>query len=224
MERAVMMAWDMVNKKRTELKQKAEDLQIVEKQYVMMKKAAADLANLFKYYEADPSSFRKEFASQGKDENGFAIEMLEKIIAATAEEMLELEREELFVISSFFDALHQEELAEARMIEAKSQEDAAASRVKLIEDFDGDYEVDERKKDLNVFHVNEENEAFESRIKAMAIRRENEYLLQEFEIKKQMEELQKKEEIFKEDLQKIQAIVRDQLRQEWDNKKEGQKS
>jgi len=53
--RAVMMAWDMVNKKRTELKQKAEGLQIVEKQYVMMKKAAADLANLFKYYEADVS-------------------------------------------------------------------------------------------------------------------------------------------------------------------------
>jgi len=150
--------------------------------------------------------------------------MLEKIIAATAEEMLELEREELFVISSFFDALHQEELAEARMVEAKSQEDAAASRVLLIEDFDGDYEVVERKKDLNIFHVDAENEAFESRIKAMAIRRENEYLLQEFEIKKQMEELQKKEEIFKEDLQKIQAIVRDQLRQEWDNKKEGQKS
>jgi len=57
--------------------------------------------------------------------------MLEKIIAATAEEMLELKREELFVISSFFDALHQEELAEARMVEAKSQEDAAASRVLL---------------------------------------------------------------------------------------------
>jgi len=149
--------------------------------------------------------------------------MLEKVIADTAEEMLELEREEQFVISSFFDALHQEELAEARMIEAKSQEDAAASRVKLIEDFDGDYEVDERKKDLNVFHVNEENEAFESRVKAKAVRRENEYLVQEFDIKKQLEELQKKEEMFKADLQEIQAIVRDQLRQEWTNKKEGQK-
>lgn len=138
--------------------------------------------------------------------------------------MLELEREELFVISSFFDALRQEELAEARMVEAKSQEDAAATRVKLIEDFDGDYEVDERKRDFNIFHANKDNEAFESRMKAKAISRENEYLLKDFEIKKQLEELQKKEEMFKEDLKEIQAIVRDQLRQEWDNKKEGQKS
>jgi hypothetical protein len=150
--------------------------------------------------------------------------LLEKTIADTAEEMLELEREELFVISSFFDALHQEELAEARIVEAKSQEDAAASRVKYIEDFDDDYEVDERKRDLNTFHANEDNEAFESRMKAKAIRRENEYLIKDFEMKKQVEELQKKEEMFKEDLEEIQAIVRDQLRQEWTNKKEGQKS
>ena len=46
----------MVKKKGTELKQKAEGLQIVERQYVMMKKAAVDLANLFKYYEEDVSN------------------------------------------------------------------------------------------------------------------------------------------------------------------------
>jgi len=51
-----MMANDMVNKTRTELKEKAEGADNVEKQYVMMKKAAADLANLFKYYEADVSN------------------------------------------------------------------------------------------------------------------------------------------------------------------------
>jgi thiamine kinase-like enzyme len=51
-----MVANDMVNKKGTELKQKAEGLQIVERQYVMMKKAAVDLANLFKYYEEDVSN------------------------------------------------------------------------------------------------------------------------------------------------------------------------
>ena len=46
----------MVKKKGTELKQKAEGLQIVERQYVMMKKAAVDLANFFKYYEEDVSN------------------------------------------------------------------------------------------------------------------------------------------------------------------------
>ena len=45
----------MVKKKGTELKQKAEGAHHVEKQYVMMKKAAADLATLFKHYEANVS-------------------------------------------------------------------------------------------------------------------------------------------------------------------------
>ena len=51
-----MMANDMVNKKRTELKQKVEGAHHLETQYVMMKKAAADLATLFKYYEANVSN------------------------------------------------------------------------------------------------------------------------------------------------------------------------
>jgi hypothetical protein len=53
--RAVMMANDMLKKKRTELKEKTEGTQNVEKQYVMMKKATVDLATLFKAYETDVS-------------------------------------------------------------------------------------------------------------------------------------------------------------------------
>ena len=146
--------------------------------------------------------------------------MLEKIIATTAEEMLKLEREELFVISSFFDTLHQEELEEARKTETKCKEDAAATMVKLIEEYDGD----ERMKDTAIVHANGENEEFDSNMRANAILREHEHLLQEFEIKKQLEELQKREETFKADLQQIQKFVRDQLHQEWNKKKEGQKS
>jgi len=153
-----------------------------------------------------------------------AMEMLEKIIAETAEDMLELEREENFIISCYYDALHQEELAEARVMNAQAQENAAATQVRLIEEFDGDYEADERKRDLNVIHANEEIEAFESRMKSKSIMHENEYLIQEFEIKKQLEDLQKKEENFKADLEDVKNIVREQLRQKWDVGKEEQQS
>jgi len=54
--RAVMMANEMLKKTRTELKEKTEGAQNAEKQYVMMKKATFDLANIFKAYETDVSS------------------------------------------------------------------------------------------------------------------------------------------------------------------------
>ena len=164
-----------------------------------------------------------DFASKGKNESALAMEMLERIIVETAEDMLELEREEIFVISSFYDALHQEELAEARKVDAQARENAAAEQVKYIEEFDGDYEVDERKRDLNVVHANEDIEAFERRVQSESVKHENEYLLQEFEIKKQLEELQKKEDTYKADLEAIKDIVREQLRQEWDVTKDEQK-
>jgi hypothetical protein len=48
MERAVMMADDMMKKKKLELKEKVGDARAAEQQYVMMEQAARDLMTQYK--------------------------------------------------------------------------------------------------------------------------------------------------------------------------------
>ena len=52
MERAVMMAYDMMKKKKLEFKEKVEDARAAEQQYVMMEVATRDLV---KQYNEDVS-------------------------------------------------------------------------------------------------------------------------------------------------------------------------
>lgn len=48
MERAVMLAYDMMNKKKKEFKDKVEDARAAEQQYVMMEHATEDLVKQYK--------------------------------------------------------------------------------------------------------------------------------------------------------------------------------
>ena len=48
MERAVMMAYDMMRKKKQELKEKVEDARAAEQQFVMMEQATNDLIQQYK--------------------------------------------------------------------------------------------------------------------------------------------------------------------------------
>lgn len=147
--------------------------------------------------------------------------MLEKVIAETSEEMLELQREENYIIANFLDALHKEEMAEAISARLDSQEEAERANLNSVEEFDGDYEVNERKRDMSSFHFMKEKEQFERSLKDKALDDENKFLTEEFERKKHLEELQQKEKDLKADLRSIQEIVRDQLRQEWSTRTEG---
>lgn len=145
-----------------------------------------------------------------------AVEVLEKLIAYEAEDILELEREETYVIASFLDALNQEEMAEARSAKARSQEESAERKMYEVEDFGDEYENTERRRDMSDFHVNKEAEQFYKRRKAEAVRRENEYLTKEFDMNKKLDELKNHEKILKQDLQEVKQIVRNQLRAEWE--------
>lgn len=142
--------------------------------------------------------------------------MLEKVIAETTEEMLDLQREEHYVLSKFLDALHKEEIAEAVEAKLESQENALGSSLNLLEDFDGAYEVNERKRDMSTFHFIKQQEKFEKDLKSMALADENAYLTKEFEMNKRLEELKQKEKDLKADLREIQQIVREQIRREWE--------
>eukprot|EP00557_Chaetoceros_sp_GSL56_P003709 CAMPEP_0176493872 /NCGR_PEP_ID=MMETSP0200_2-20121128/9777_1 /TAXON_ID=947934 /ORGANISM="Chaetoceros sp., Strain GSL56" /LENGTH=353 /DNA_ID=CAMNT_0017891557 /DNA_START=1209 /DNA_END=2267 /DNA_ORIENTATION=+ len=215
MERAIMMANNLLRKKREELKDKTESAKKIESEYILVKQATKDLVKLFKSYEADPSKFRKEFASKGKDEISLAIEMLEKVIAETSEEILELQREEDNTFANFLDALHKEEVAEALLARLKAQEAGALDSLNLVEEFDGDYEVNERKRDMSSFHFMKEKEEIEKDLKNEALDDENIYLTKEYEGKKSLQELKQKERDLKADLRSIQEIVREQLRREW---------
>lgn len=219
MERAVMMANSMVRKKRTELESKTQDTDAVQKQYVMLKKAAVDLVELFKSYEKDPKAFRKDFASKGKDESALAIEMLETVIAETADAMLDLEREEAFLMTTFNEAIEREELAEAKLAKARALEDAASMNLRMIEDFGGDYEADERRRELNLFHAGELDENLENKLESEAIREEHEILMREYDLKKDLRALKAKEQALKQDIKEIEEIVRQQLREEWESNK-----
>ncbi len=50
-----MIAHDMMNKKKTELNEKAEEVKAVEQQVVMMEQATKDLKETFAAYKADVS-------------------------------------------------------------------------------------------------------------------------------------------------------------------------
>lgn len=217
MKCAVNIADKLLKKKKTELQN--ETTEHVQKQYVMLKKASTDLAELYSQYQKDPTSFRKDFASKGKEQSALALEMLEAVIADTAEEMLDLEREEQYFIHAFHEALEREEIAEAKATQARALENSASKDLSLIDDFDDYYEIDERKRELNRFHVGEIEEQTENRLKTEAMIDEREYLIQEFDVKKKIESLKEKEEHLKTDLDAIKDIIRDQLRAEWNDTK-----
>lgn len=176
-----------------------------------------------RYLVLQPSKFRKEFALRGKDESSLAIEMLEKVIAETSEEMLELQREENDIIANFLEALHEEEMAEAIAARLESQEEAARASLKLVEEFDDDYEVNERKRDMSSFHFIKEQEKLERSLKEKALNDENKFLTEDYEIKKHLEQLKQKERNLKADLRSIQEIIREQLRREWEAESNTQK-
>ena len=156
----------------------------------------------------------------GKDESTLAMEVLERVIAVTEEEMHELQMKEQNVISSFLDALQREEMAEARYAQAKFEEQAARDNVELIERFSGKYEVDERRRDMAQAHLNVDKEKFYRRSKSKAVRDENEYLTEDFDMKEKRARLKKEEEALKADLKEVQRILSNQLRTEWEEKKE----
>jgi hypothetical protein len=148
-----------------------------------------------------------------------AVEVLEMLIAYEADDILELERDETYAVASFLDALQKEDISEARYAFAKAKERSASERMNQIEEFDGDYEVDERKRDMAEMHVNKEAEKVYKRKKSVAVRRENEYLTQEFDMNKKLDELKSHEKTLKADLEEVKEIVRAQLRAEWEEQK-----
>jgi len=171
-----------------------------------------------------PKNFKRAYGSKGQDEISLAVDMLEQVIADTAAQMVELELDTDFAIASFFDTLHKEEIAEARAAKARAEEKAAEDRVMSIEEFDGDYEANERKRDMAVYHASHDLEDFEIREMTNAARDESEKLIQEYDTKKQLSELKTVEDVLKGDLKDFQKIVRDQLRKEWEQQKKEQKT
>ena len=164
--------------------------------------------------------FKKDVAASGRDESSLAMEVLERIIAVSEEEMLQLEREEESVIGSFLEALQREEIAEARYAQAEYQEEEARKRIQQIEEFSDEYELEERRRDMALAHANLDEEKFQKREKSHAIRDENEKLIQDFDMNKKFEKLKDHEKELKADLKEIQEIMMGQLRKEWEEERE----
>ena len=66
--------------------------------------------------------------------------------------MLDLEREEQYFIHAFNEALEREEIAEAKAAQARALDNSASKDLSLIDDFNGNYEIDERKRAYSEMH------------------------------------------------------------------------
>eukprot|EP01083_Nonionella_stella_P032109 87862_1 len=214
MERAMVIAHDMMNKKKTELNEKAEEVKAVEQQVVMMEQATKDLKETFTAYKADPTNFKKEI-KKDKDTASLALEMLESVIADTAERMLEMEMEENYIIASFFDALAQEQVAGQRAMVAEAESKAARERVRSIEEFDDDYESEERRRDFGIAHASEDVEEFEKEMKDEAVKFQKDFMKQGTDIQQKASRMELDKHFVANDLQEVQEIIQQQLRAEW---------
>ncbi len=146
--------------------------------------------------------------------------MLESVIADAAKQMIEIENDQNLVISQYFDVMEEEQKAEARAAQEASQEKAATNRVVFIEEFNDNYEVQERRRDMAVSHAAHEAAEVEEEA-AKALSEEKEKLMEkEQSLEKQLIEHKRNEEILKADLKEIQNIVRDELLKEWEQQQE----
>ncbi len=237
--RAMVIAHDMMNRKQMELKDKAEEVKAIEQQCVMIEQATKDLKETFAAYKADvspftcdypfgikqtshivlnlceqPTNFKREI-KKDKDTASLAVEMLESVIADTAEKMLEMEIEENYIIASFFNALHQEQVAGQRAMAAEAESKAARERVRSIEEFDDTYESEERRRDFGVAHASEDVEDFEKEMKDEAVQFQKDFMRQGTNVQEKASRMELDKHFVAKDLQEVQDIIQQQLRAEW---------
>jgi hypothetical protein len=217
MQKAVMMAYDLMRKKKLELKDKVEDAKAAEQQFIMIEQATEDLLT---QYNEDPSKFKEYHSS--KDRGQVAIEMLESVITDAAQKMVDIENSRDMVISQFYEVLEEEHIAEAKAAKRDEEEKAANARVVFIEEFDDSYEIEERRRDMAVSHAAQEAAENEDTIARDASKKKNELTDEEAKLEKQLAEHKRNEDILKADLREIQEIVRDELLKEWEQQQQQQ--
>jgi len=127
MERAVMMAYDMMKKKKLELNETVGDTHAAEQQYAMMVQATQDLVT---QYKEDPSTFK---ITHARNLNGYevAVELLESVIADASQQMVDVEDSQKLVITQFYDLLDQalkRPLVEENFVLEEQKEDEMKSQ------------------------------------------------------------------------------------------------
>ena len=166
-----------------------------------------------------PTKF-KELHSKNKDSAEIAIEVIESVIAESAQRLIELENMQGFVIGSFFEAIEEEQLSEAKETKASAEEQAARSRAADTEEFDDIDDFTERKRDMAVAHASHNVMEDEKILGVEAKKQELKAKEEEQKIKGQMDEMKKSERMLRDDLRELQSAVRDALVAEWENAKD----
>lgn len=216
MERAVMLAHDLMEDKRQELNDQIAQVKRVEQQYIMMETATKDLSEA---YTDDRTKFKKLY-SKSKDSAEMAIQMIESVIAEAAQKMIEVENMQEFAIGSFFEAMEEEHLSEAKKAKAVSEERAARSRATETEEFSDEDDLKERRRDMAIAHAARDAMTNENLIRAEAQQQEREAKLNEEKIKAQMAGMKESEQVLRDDLRELQEAIKDALVAEWENAKE----
>ena len=148
--------------------------------------------------------------------------MLETVIADAAQKMVDIEMDQDLVISQFYEELEEEHIAEAKAAKEGMNEEAANERVTFIEEFNDDYEVEERRRDMAVSHAAQEFAKAQEQIIKDAATNADELIGKEEKLERQLAEHRRNEEILKADLRDIQEIVRDELLKEWEAQQQKQ--
>jgi len=231
MERAVMMAHDLVaknknceSKPKNKAKASEEDLAqeyATEEPFLIMlekvKKDAGDddIFEACAMYKQDPTKFKEEYTKMDPQQGVVAIQVLEKLIADKIKQIAGMELQLQSITQAFFRDIHREEMAEARTAVALKEAQAAEERLHDTEGFDGIHERDERKRDLAVSHVAHEEQNFERRVESDAVREEKEDLLREYEMNRALERERRQEDVLRADLKEIKEMMKEQFLVEW---------
>lgn len=154
MERALILAQDLMHRKELEVKQKEEEAKILEQQFAMLEETTKDMSGLFEAYSTNKDQFKRDM-DKNRGTASLAIEILEEVIAETALRMLDLENEQDQIIGSVFDAVRKEEMAAAQFNEllktnlaakagkqVKTEEIDKEDPYEMDNDFNGDYDDD----------------------------------------------------------------------------------
>jgi hypothetical protein len=215
MERAVMFAYDMMKTKRDELKDLVQATKSAEEQFVMMSKATDELE---REHKANLSKFIRNHSTDGSSQ--LAIQMLQGAIARAAEEILDTEIRHDQVLASFYDTLDEERFYKEEATKVYKEAKASEERLDSIEEFDGDYELEERRRDMSVHHsardlVQDIRHKFSN-----AKGREKDAILMEKELQGKLDQLHKEKKVLEDDMKELKKIVQEQLSKEWKEEEE----
>lgn len=229
MERAVMMAHEMLEQnkwmKEDILNKKRGDEEVnIQVQGTMQDLTEEPLLTMLarKTYLQNQTQFKEDYSTKGTRQGiMIGIQMLETLIAETAQRIAYMDLEKDSIVEEFFNEVYKGEMAEQKMLQAFNEALAAKQRMELTEGFDGYYECLERKRDLTVVHAAHEIREFERKLESIALKDEKDKFLLEYEMSKQMKRLRQDEDVFKADLKEMNNILKKRSIAEWTQKHEG---